>query len=172
MLFRWAVALLACAAAPAAGQTAPAAVKIDSSWLHSNGATKTAEFSAIAALTPLNAGMNFDGAKDGNLTLTVPLGWTVVLHFTNDDQVLPHSLEVVTDSGPVPVGPVTPAFAHAATPSLEQGLGAEGKADVTFAAARAGAYRIFCAVPGHGAAGMWIRLVVSPDAKAPSLQSR
>jgi uncharacterized cupredoxin-like copper-binding protein len=36
---------------------------------------------------------------------------------------------------------------------------------------KAGAYMIFCAVPGHGLAGMWIRLKVSPTEKRPTLTS-
>jgi uncharacterized cupredoxin-like copper-binding protein len=52
-----------------------------------------------------------------------------------------------------------------------QGL-ASGEADsVRFAANKAGSYMIFCAVPGHGLAGMWIRLKVSPTEKRPSLTS-
>jgi hypothetical protein len=38
-----------------------------------------------------------------------------------------------------------------------------------FAAQPAGEYLIFCGVPGHGAAGMWIRLRVSAPAQAPAL---
>jgi len=38
-----------------------------------------------------------------------------------------------------------------------------------FAAQPAGEYLIFCGVPGHGAAGMWIRLRVSATATTPAL---
>jgi hypothetical protein len=38
-----------------------------------------------------------------------------------------------------------------------------------FAAQPAGKYLIVCGVPGHGAAGMWIRLRVSATAQAPAL---
>ncbi|HET7790744.1 MAG TPA: sulfocyanin-like copper-binding protein [Gemmatimonadales bacterium] len=158
-----------CLLAAGAGAQGSAGKEAASAWLKTDSTAKTAEFTVIAGLTPLNAGMNFDGAKDGGLTLTVPEGWTVVLHVRNNDQMLPHSVEVIRDSQPIPVGPVTPAFAHAATSNLAGGLSAEAKQDVRFIAAQAGNYIIFCAVPGHGAAGMWVRLVVSPAAKGPTL---
>ena len=71
----------------------------------------------------------------------------------------------------VPLGPVTPAFPRAATKVLEQGTQPGNGEDVRFVAAKAGAYVIFCAVPGHGQAGMWIRLTVSDAARAPSVEA-
>jgi uncharacterized cupredoxin-like copper-binding protein len=38
-----------------------------------------------------------------------------------------------------------------------------------FAAQPAGEYLIACGVPGHGAAGMWLRLRVSATATIPQL---
>jgi len=153
----------------AAAQAAPRKA-VDPSWLKADSITKVAEFSVVAGLTGLNGGMNFDGAKDGGLTFTVPVGWSVLLHFYNEDQTLPHSVEVIRDTQPVPIGPVPPAFPHAETSSLSQGLSAEQKQTVRFVADRAGKYLIFCAVPGHGAAGMWIRLIVAPDPRRPSIE--
>jgi hypothetical protein len=94
----------------------------------------------------------------------------VVLRFVNHDANLPHSAEVVDTTKPMPAGPVEPpAFPRAMTIRLMQGLGA-GEADsVRFVANHAGSYMIFCAVPGHGLAGMWIRLKVSPTDKRPTL---
>jgi uncharacterized cupredoxin-like copper-binding protein len=40
---------------------------------------------------------------------------------------------------------------------------------VRFDAASPGAYMIFCAVPGHGMAGMWMRLQVSATARRATL---
>jgi len=156
-------------AAGAAAQTARGNA-VDPAWLKADSITKVAEFSVVAGLTGLNGGMNFDGAKDGGLTFTVPVGWSVVLHVYNEDQTLPHSVEVIRDSLPVPTGPVAPAFPHAETSSLSQGMSAEQKQTVRFVADRAGKYLIFCAVPGHGAAGMWIRLTVAPDPRRPTIE--
>src|SRR5712664_2999096 len=101
-------------------------------------------------------------ARARPLVVTVPQGWNVVLHFKNQDPKLPHSVEVIPDGAALPSGPVPPAFEHATTGRLDQGFGAGQGGDVRFVAGKAGAFVIFCAVPGHGAAGMWIRLAVSP----------
>ena len=153
-----------CAAQTAAPQS------IDRNWLTVNTTAKTATFQLTAGLTQLNGGLNFNGFNDGKLTLTVPTSWTVVIHFTNHDTNLPHSAEVVDTAKPMPAGPVEPpAFARAVTARLMQGL-ASGESDsLRFVANKAGAYMIFCAVPGHGLAGMWIRLKVSATEKRPTL---
>ena len=151
-----------------AEQTAAAPV-VDSSWLHPDTVTKTATFQLVAGLTGLNGALNFNGFRDGGLTLTVPLGWTVLMHFRNHDGMLPHSAEVIADTHPLPVGPVAPAFARAFTVRLEQGLVSEQTDDLRFIADRGGSYLIFCGVPGHGAAGMWVRLAVSGSVRKPSV---
>ena len=143
--------------------------KIDPTWLRADVATRTAEFKLVGGLTDLNGGMNFNGFSRGGLVLTVPQGWNVVLHFKNQDQNLPHSVEIIPDSGAIPSGPVPPAFAHAATGQLEQGFPSGQGGDVRFVAAKAGAFLIFCAITGHGTAGMWIRLTVSATADKPAL---
>ena len=149
-------------------QTANAA-RIDPTWLRADAASKTAELKLVGGLTDLNGGMNFDGFSRGALVVTVPQGWNVVLHFKNQDPNLPHSVEVIPDANAVPGGPVPPAFEHAATGRVEQGFSAGQGADVRFVAGKIGAFLIFCAVPGHGAAGMWIRLAVSASAEKASL---
>jgi sulfocyanin len=146
----------------------PSGAKIDPAWLRADAASKTAEFKLVGGMTELNGGMNFNGFSRGGLVVTVPQGWHVVLHFKNQDPNLPHSVEVIPEGAAVPSGPVPPAFDDATTGRLDQGFSAGQGADVRFVAKKPGAYLIFCAVPGHGAAGMWIRLVVSPADK-PSL---
>jgi uncharacterized cupredoxin-like copper-binding protein len=163
-------ATLVCSAAGARAQSSSSG-KIDPTWLRTDSVTHSAEFRLVAGLTDRNGGMNFNGFGKGGLVLTVPKGWSVVLHFKNQDQNLPHSAEVIADMDPVPVGPVPPAFEHAATARVDQGFSAGQGEDVRFVAAKAGSYLIFCAVPGHGPAGMWIRLVVSATAVKPALSA-
>jgi sulfocyanin len=146
-----------------------AASVVDSSWLQSDTVTKTARFQLVAGLTGLNGALNFNGFRDGGLTLTVPLGWTVLMHFRNHDGMLPHSAQIIDDTHPLPTGPVAPAFARAFTIRLEQGLASEQTDDLRFIADRGGSYLIFCGVPGHGAAGMWVRLAVSGSVHEPSV---
>lgn len=152
----------------AAGPVAAQAPKIDPTWLKVDSGPRV-EFSLTAGLTPANGGMNFNGASGGGLTLTVPAHWTVILHFRNNDQVLPHSAMVIAAVTPVPVSGAKPAAAHAVTRQAEQGLPPDAHEDVQFVADRAGSYLFYCAVPGHGAAGMWIRLEVSDTARQPEL---
>ena len=152
----------------AAAQTATGG-KIDPTWLRTDAASKTVDFKLVAGLTNNNGGMNFNGFGRGGLVLTVPQGWTVALHFKNEDPNLPHSVEVIPEAAAIPTGPVPPAFEHATTGRLEQGFSTGQGAEIRFAAAKAGSFLIFCAVPGHGAAGMWIRLAVSEAAGTPAL---
>ncbi len=163
-------AVLLLSAPVCAAQTSTAKPQIDCNWLTVDTTAKTATFQLTSGLTPLNGGLNFNGFNDGKLTLTVPTGWTVVIRFTNHDANLPHSAEVVDTTKPMPAGPVDPpVFAHAITAKPMTGL-PEGATDsVRFVASKAGSYMIFCAVSGHGLAGMWIRLKVSATEKRPTL---
>jgi len=164
-----AVGAAAPVAARAQGGTAAPAPAVDPSWLQVDTVTKTATFQLVAGLTGLNGALNFNGFRDGELTLTVPLGWTVVMHFRNHDGMLPHSAEIIPDTHPLPTGPVAPAFPRAFTLRLDQGLISEQTDDIRFIADKGGSYLIFCGVPGHGAAGMWVRFEVSGSVRKPSL---
>jgi sulfocyanin len=145
------------------------AAQIDTSQLTVDTATKTATFQLVAGQTNLNSGLNFNGFNDGKLTLTVPLNWNVVMQFVNKDPNLPHSAEIVDTTKPMPAGPVDPTFPRAMTIKLMNGL-ASGEADTfRFVANKPGSFMIFCPVPGHGLAGMWILLKVSPTDKRPAL---
>jgi len=163
----WWLLIAAASVGSLAAQDAP---KVDSTWLTVSPAAKTAELALIAGLTADYGGLNFNGFREGALTLTVPRGWTVVLHFRNQDAVLPHSVSVIADQGPVPAAPGAPAFRGAATAKPE-GVGNGMSEDVKFGAAKAGSYLIVCAVPGHASAGMWIRLKVDAGAKTASLRT-
>jgi len=166
--------LLLLSAPLCAAQSPAANPQIDCNWLTVDTTAKTATFQLTAGLTQLNGGLNFNGFNDGKLTLTVPTNWTVVLRFANHDANLPHSAEVVDTTKPMPAGPVEPpAFPRAMTVQgrLLQGLGSGEMDSVRFVANKPGSYMIFCAVPGHGLAGMWIRLKVSPTEKRPTLTS-
>ncbi len=156
-------------AAQPAARPAPATPQIDCKWLSVDSATKTATLQLIAGLTGLNGALNFNGFKDGGLTFTVPVNWNVVVNFTNNDGMLPHSAEVIDSVKPMPAGPVDPAFPRAQTVRLAEGLAPLEKDSFHFTANKAGTYLIFCAVPGHGLAGMWIRFKVSATEKQPTL---
>ena len=155
-------------AAPLAGQSS---IKVDPTWMTVRAAESTVAFKVVAGLTPANGGMNFDGAQSGGLTLTVPVKWHVVIHFANNDENMPHSVEVTRADLPVPGVPGKPAFSGAESKNATQGVNVGSKEDLHFTADEAGAYIVVCEVPGHGAAGMWIRLNVSASAASPQLSA-
>lgn len=160
------------AAASSALSAQGATVKVDPSWVTTRASDSTVEFRLVAGMSPANGGMNFDGATVGSLTLTVPVKWHVVLHFRNDDENLPHSAEVTVAKAPVPATPdPKPAFGGAESRDAAQGVNFGTRQDLHFTADQPGSYIIVCAVPGHGAAGMWIRLVVSATASQPDVQA-
>src|SRR5438874_12735423 len=142
---------------------------IDPTWLSVNAAARTARFQLIAGLTGLNGALNFNGFSDGGLTFVVPVGWQTEIDFRNHDGMLPHSAELITPLTPLPVQPVAPAIPRAFTLRLDEGLVSEATDTMRFTAQPAAEYLIFCGVPGHGAAGMWIRFQVSAIAKTPAL---
>jgi hypothetical protein len=143
--------------------------RVDPTWLSFDPATKTARFQLIAGLTGLNGALNFNGFRDGELTLVMPVGWATEIDFRNHDGMLPHSAEVIAPQTPLPPQPVSPAIPRAFTLNLATGLPPEATDVMRFAAQPVGEYLIFCGVPGHGASGMWIRLRVSATAQTPAL---
>lgn len=143
--------------------------QIDPTWLTFDTTARTVRFQLIAGLTGLNGALNFNGFRDGELTLVVPVGWKADIAFRNHDGMLSHSAEVIAPQTPVPAQPVDPAIARAVTIKLASGLPPEGTDIMRFTAQPPGEYLIFCGVPGHGLGGMWIRLRVSATATTPDL---
>jgi len=129
--------------------------------------SRTVHIALNASVGGNNGGMNFNGGSKGSATISVPVGWTVRMHFTNLDAI-PHSAIVITNQDPLPDFPQTPAFARAYTRDLTGGLAMSQTDDLNFTAAPAGKYILVCGVPGHGPSGMWIRFEVLAETKAPS----
>ena len=148
------IMVLAVACAPTRGQTASA---------------KTVEFTLVAGKTAVNGSFNFNGYAKGALTVTVPVGWKVVVQYSNAS-ALRHSLDVIPYTGTQPDSAPPPSFPGASTKDLVDGIGVGKQETVTFVAGRAGTYEFLCGVLGHAQAGMWDYLVVSPTAKAPSVK--
>ena len=123
----------------------------------------------IVANKSASGGFAFNGYQRGAMTVTVPVGWEVVVHFENADTVA-HSLAVVPSGTHQQMTPAsTPAFPGATTTNLAAGYPKGTKLTVTFEANKAGTYEFICGVPGHGVVGQWDALVVSATADAPSV---
>src|SRR3989441_12471642 len=96
--------------------------RLDPTWLTFDTAAKTVRFQLIAGLTGLNGALNFNGFRDGGLTLVVPAGWQTEIDFRNHDGMLPHSAAVIAPQTPLPVQTVAPAIPRAFTLRLTEGL--------------------------------------------------
>src|SRR5438876_7580124 len=113
---------------------------VDPTWLRFDTAAKTVRFQLIAGLTGLNGALNFNGFRDGQLTLVVPVGWQTEIDFRNHDGVLPHSAEVIAPQTPPPALPGDPAIPRAFTLKLGEGLPSEATDNMRFAAQPVGEY--------------------------------
>lgn len=134
------------------------------------GAAASAAFTVIAAQTPANGELNFNGAVKGGLVITVPVGADVQMTLTNNG-TLPHSLEVIPFTNQPPAQAVdTPAFPGAATKNPTVGITKGQTAVLKFTAGKPGKYLLICGFPGHALLGMYGTFVVSPSASTqPSL---
>ncbi len=153
-----ALAITACTAS--GGRAGPAA-----------GVPKTVEFTLIAGQTTAAGVFNFNGYASGAMTVTVPVGWKVVIHYQNFSP-LRHSFDVIPYTGKQPESAPPPVFAGASTKDLVSGIGAGHGETLSFVVDRPGKYEFFCGVLGHAQAGMWDYLIVSPKATAPAVQPR
>ena len=143
-----------------------AAMALGTPLLHA--ASHTAEVTITANKTA-SGGFAFNGYQRGGMTITVPVGWQVLVHFENADTVT-HSLAVLASGAHTQVTPASsPAFSGATTPSFSAGLPKGPQQTFTFEASKAGTYELVCGVPGHAISGQWDALVVSATATEPSV---
>ena len=148
-------------AAPVYGQTASRRL------VSYDPATNTVTFALEAGAPGTSGPFNFDGYTNGAATLVVPSKSTIVMNFVNHDAT-PHSAMIIADADPMPNMGGNPAIPRAYTRKAIEGISQGGTDVMRFTAPASGSFRIFCAVPGHGVSGMWIRMKVDPSAKTPS----
>ncbi|GGJ09900.1 hypothetical protein GCM10010885_18800 [Alicyclobacillus cellulosilyticus] len=147
--------------APAAAQPA---------WYHLGKSPHTLVIALTAAATPDKQGLNFNGYSDGQLKITVPLGWKVDVAFSNKDPNIPHSVAFVAYKDRAAMQLPQLAFPGAASPNPAVGITAAGGTQhFSFTADKAGRYALMCAVPGHAMNGMWDEFDVSASAKVPAI---
>jgi len=130
-------------------------------------AVHTAELTIVAGKEAGGAGFDLNGYRNGAMTITVPVGWHVVVHFTNAGN-MPHSVGVLPAGAHQQAMPAA-ASADATTANFAAGLAKGATQTFTFEATKPGMYELICGCPGHGVAGMWGKLVVSSTAEAPSV---
>lgn len=127
-------------------------------------AAGAAEFSLVAAQTPANGELNYNGTDKDHLTITVPAGAAVTITLANKGS-LPHSLQVIPYTTTLPATALpTPAFPGAQTKNPQVGIN-KGQTDtIKFTASKPGKYLFICGFPGHALLGMYGTFVVSPSA--------
>ena len=137
-------------------------------FLRLSSKPKTVQITAIAAFTPDNYGMNFNGQSHGRATYVVPVGWTVEVTFINPSPV-PHSAVIVEREQVKKLQVGEPAFKGAASASATVGISGN-KSAFSFVADEAGDYALACGFPSHALAGHWVAFEVSAAAKTPTLK--
>ena len=153
---------------PAAAEPVADAAPGTPDWFRADGST--VEMDIVAGQTDVGQYWNFNGAQNGDLTITVPVGATVTINFQNNDPNMGHSIGVAPDFGAPPAMiDATPVFegAISSNPASMVNATMPGESEaITFTASEAGEYTLVCYIPGHAVSGMWIRLVVSADGEA------
>jgi sulfocyanin len=148
-----------------------AAEKLVPGWMKIQAPARLVRLDIVAGWNANDGALNFNGYFNGDLTVVVPVGWTVDIAFKNNDGMLPHSL-VVTRPFPPGEMPQTAGTKEVAIPRAytndpEQGIPAAKTDSIRFAAKEAGEFYMFCGAPGHGQGGMWVKLKIDPAAETP-----
>jgi len=156
----------AAAAAPEAA--APAGEMSMRDWFRVDEANQSVHMTITAGSVSDAIGYwNFNGGTNGDMTITVPEGFTVVIDFKNDDPNMAHSLGIsATTSGFGAMIQPDVAFEGALTSNPTSMVDATmpgQEESITFVASAAGDYAMVCYIPGHAATGMWIYFNVSAD---------
>ena len=119
----------------------------------------------LAGLDGSNGGFNFDGYGRGEMLVSVPAGWHLVVVCESHGSAR-FSCAVVRNSLST-----RPAFPGAATPNPTVGLNPGAKATFSVLLANPGSYRIASLVPGQEQARMWDVLEVTRGGR-PSISAR
>jgi uncharacterized cupredoxin-like copper-binding protein len=138
-----------------------------SRWIRAFPKRRLVVFTVEAGYGGANYGQNFDGYFRGNLTVKVPLGWTVRVAFKNVGS-LPHSFVLEPWNENPASGSPKPAFPGAETRNPVAGTAPGSGQVIVFKAARAGKFRFVCAYPGHAALGMWDVMVIQKGLRTAS----
>lgn len=139
-------------------------------WYQHDSSANTVHITLTAGETPRNNHWNYNGAINGELDVTVPVGATVTIDLVNNDPVMAHSVGVsdeLTDFAvaPEPVPVFDGAITENPTSMVEGGMPGSTQT-ITFVTDEAGSYSLVCYVPGHSAVGMWLFFTVSADGEA------
>jgi sulfocyanin len=158
------------AAAPEAAAPAAASDMAMTDWFHVDEANQAVHMTITAGSTDAKNYWNFNGGHDGNMTITVPVGYTITIDLRNNDPNMAHSLGISAETSGFSAMPdITPVFEGAVTsnPTSMMDATMPGQEEsITFVADAAGEYAMVCYIPGHAATGMYIYFNVSAEGEA------
>ncbi len=158
------------AAAPAAA--APAGTLQTPDWYRVDNAAQTVTLDIVAGSTNKGNYWNYNGYTNGEVTVVVPVGYTVTINYSNQDPNMAHSIGVDARTSGFPAAfpaDYQPVFEGAISQNPMDMANATltGESEVvTFVASEAGNYSLACYVPGHAVVGMWIGFEVSGSGEA------
>lgn len=158
------------AAAPAAA--APAGTLQTPDWYQVDNAAQTVTLDIVAGSTNKGNYWNYNGYTNGEVTVVVPVGYTVTINYSNQDPNMAHSIGVDARTSGFPAAfpaDYQPVFEGAISQNPMDMANATltGESEVvTFVASEAGSYSLACYVPGHAVVGMWIGFEVSGSGEA------
>ncbi len=121
-------------------------------FLTVDSASHNAVVTLIAGYPAGNLQFNYNGYANGELKVSVPVGWTLDVQCENRGTV-PNSCSIVTDGRAT-----APVRSEWSTPNPQSGLAPGTSAAFRVVPDSPGQYRITSLVPGREAAGMWARL--------------
>ena len=148
----------------------PADVGIHPDWVKFDPQKQVVQLLLVGAADGTNGTMNYNGYGSGDMTVIIPFGWKVEVTFRNKGLgAIPHSLALVNEAIAMPLEGGILAFPRATTVKLVPGLLAGEQDSFEFVANKEGRFLFFCGVTGHGIQGMWDYLIVSKEAKVPSV---
>ena len=148
----------------------PADVGVSPDWMKFDAQKQEVNLLLVGAADASLGTMNYNGYGNGDMTIIIPFGWKVKVTFRNKGLgAIPHSLAIVNETIAMPLEGGILAFPRATTVKLVPGLLAGEEDSFEFVANKEGRFLLFCGVTGHGIQGMWDYLIVSKEAKVPSV---
>ena len=136
-------------------------------WYTVDNTARTVQINLTAGQSPRNNYWNYNDHINGELAITVPVGYTVSITLNNQDPNMAHSVGVSSELTSFVVPPTPdPVFEGAITDnpqSMTEGVMPGTSETITFVADEAGNYSLVCYIPGHTAVGMYLFFNVSAD---------
>ena len=157
--------------APASNAPTPPSGELTTpEWFTVDHDARSVSMTLTAGTTNANNSWNYMGTLNGELSVTVPVGYQVSIELVNNDAVMAHSVGVSEGDGTFgAVVEAVAAFEGAMTANPTSMIDGTmpGQSDTfTFTADTAGTYQLVCYVAGHAITGMWAWFIVSEDGSA------